>query len=97
MDKDKEEFKKRLTESLGDEFADEFFGALETPEAKEQFKQVSERIKVSADKAKKVNKQKTKIVYKVDLEPHLHGRTIIDENGDRVVLRKAKKKGGRIE
>ncbi|ASB89341.1 hypothetical protein ACH95_22640 [Bacillus glycinifermentans] len=58
MDKDKEEFKKRSAETLGDEFADKFFGALETPEAKEQFKQVSERIKASSDKAEKVNQTK---------------------------------------
>ncbi|MCJ8221419.1 hypothetical protein [Bacillus paralicheniformis] len=86
MVKDEEEFKKRMTEAHGSEVADAFYGAIENPEL---LKRVKEGTRAAAEEA---NKGKTRIVNRADLDPRLHGRTIIKENGDREILRKAKRK-----
>ena len=87
MDKDKEEFKKRMTETHGSEVADAFFGAIENPEL---LQRVKEGTRAAAEEAR--NKGKTRIVNRAGLDPRLHGRTIVKENGDREILRKAKRK-----
>ncbi|MCY8035624.1 hypothetical protein P9D51_22700 [Bacillus sonorensis] len=89
MGKDKEEFKKRMAEAHGSEVADALFGAVESPELSQRIK---ERTRTAAEEARKTNTGKTRVVYRADLDPRLDGRTIIDENGDRVIQRKLKRK-----
>ncbi|WP_458117970.1 hypothetical protein [Bacillus sp. PK6-026] len=89
MRKDKEEFKKRMTEVNGSEVADAFFGAIENPEL---LQRVKEGARAATEEARKSHKGKTRIVNRADLDPRLHGRTSIKENGDREILRKAKRK-----
>jgi len=89
LGKDKEEFKKRMTETHGSEVADAFFGAIENPKL---LQRVKEGTRAAAEEARKANKEKTRIVNRADLDPRLHGRTIVKENGDREILRKAKRK-----
>ncbi|CAI8941143.1 hypothetical protein [Bacillus sp. IT-13CA1] len=89
MRKDKKEFKKRMTDVIGSEVANAFFGAIENPEL---LQRVKEGTRAAAEEARKAHKGKTYIVNRADLDPRLHGRTIINKNGDREILRKAKRK-----
>ncbi|RRD95316.1 hypothetical protein EII15_21850 [Bacillus licheniformis] len=80
MNRDKEELKKWMVEAHGSEIADALFAG--SPE-------VVQRIK---ERTKAVAENRRQRHSKVNLDRRLNGRTVIDENGDRVIYRKTKRK-----
>lgn len=87
LNRDKEELKKWMVEAHGSEIADALFAG--SPEVVQRIK---ERTKAVAENSRQRHSKKTFVVQKVNLDRRLNGRTVINENGDRVIYRKAKRK-----